>query len=184
MNIYGKKVILRSMEKSDLELVRELFNDREIEHLVIGWSFPLSSYQQEKWFEEHYNDFSNFRFVIDSREDGPIGIATLISIDWKNRRAEHGIKILSKNVRHKGLGTDAVMAIMRYAFDELQLVRLDGSWFTDNIASKKMYMRCGWKEEGLKKNYVYQDGLYKDVMMTGILAEDYYKLIELNKYWD
>ena len=184
MNIEGKKVTLRAMEKADLELVRELFNSREVEHLVIGWSFPLSRYQQEKWFENHYNDNTNFRFVIDTKEDGPVGIATLTNIDWKNRRATHGIKLLSSKMRHKGIGTDTVMAIMRYAFDELQLVRLDGGWFLDNIPSKSMYMKCGWKEEGIREKYVYQNGQYKDVMMAGVLAEDYYKIVKERKYWD
>ena len=58
------------MEKQDCEMVRELFNDPEIENLVVGWAFPLSSYAQEKWFENHYADNTNFRFVIETPEDG------------------------------------------------------------------------------------------------------------------
>lgn len=185
MNIYGKKVMLRAMEKSDMELVRQLFNDPEVEHNVVGWSFPLSCYQQEKWFEMHYKDDNSFRFVIEEIETREaVGIATLIDIDWKNRRAEHGIKILNTEKRHCGIGTDTVMAIMRYAFDELQLKRLDGSWFADNIASKSMYMKCGWKEEGVRRKYVYKNGEYKDLYITGVLAEDYYQLIDNNRYWE
>lgn len=184
MNIYGKKVMLRAMEKTDLELVRQLFNDPDVEHNVVGWSFPLSSYQQEKWFEMHYSENNSFRFIIETFEGETVGVATLVDIDWKNRRAEHGIKILKMENRHKGIGTDAVMAIMRYAFDELQLIRLDGAWFEDNVASKNMYMKCGWKEEGLRKKYIYKNGKYKDLYITGVLAEDYYALIKKNKYWD
>lgn len=154
MNIKGKKVTLRAMEKQDCEMVREMFNDPEIENLVVGWAFPVSSYAQEKWFETHYADNTNFRFVIETEEDGPVGIATLTGIDWKNRRATHGIKLANKERRAKGIGTDTVMAIMRYAFDELQLNRLDGSWFPDNAPSKGMYTKCGWVEEGVRRNYI------------------------------
>lgn len=183
MNIFGKKVMLRAMEKSDLELARELLNSREVEHLVIGWSFPISASQQEKWFEAHDGEQSSFRFVIETKEEGAVGIATLADIDWKNRRARHGIKIMESKNREKGIGTDSIMAIMRYAFDELQLVRLDSAWFADNLPSKAVYMKCGWKEEGVRRKYVYQDGAYKDVIITGVLAEDYYKLLEKNHYW-
>ena len=62
MNIHGKKVVLRAMELEDCELVREMFNDPEIEDLVVGWAFPLSSYSQKKWFENNYNS-DNFRFI-------------------------------------------------------------------------------------------------------------------------
>lgn len=183
MNIYGKKVILRAMEPTDCELVREMFNDPEIEDLVVGWAFPLSKYAQEKWYEKHYAD-QEFRFIIDTKEDGAIGVATLLDIDWKNRMAQHGIKLANKESRGKGYGTDTVMAIMRYAFDEMGLNRLNSSWFPENIPSKSMYMKCGWKEEGIRRNYIYKHGKYRDLVETGILATDYYELIEKNHYWD
>lgn len=183
MNIHGKKVILRAMELEDCELVREMFNDPEIEDLVVGWAFPLSSYSQKKWFENNYNS-ENFRFIIETKEDGAIGVATLLDIDWKNRMAQHGIKLAKKDIRGKGYGTDAVMAIMRYAFDELGLNRLNSSWFPENIPSKTMYMKCGWKEEGIRRNYIFKHGEYRDLVETGILASDYYQLIEDNHYWD
>lgn len=184
MNIYGKKVILRAMEKSDCEMVREIFNDPEIENLVVVWAFPLSSYAQEQWFTNHYADQTNFRFVIETPEDGAVGLATLINIDWKNRRAEHGIKLSNRKFHSKGIGTDAVMAIMRYAFDELGLNRLDGGWFDDNAASKGMYTKCGWVAEGIRREYVFKSGEYRDLVIVGILASEYYSLIEKNHYWD
>lgn len=182
MNIYGNKVVLRAMEKEDCELVREMFNDPEIENLVIGWAFPLSRYAQEKWYEAHYKD-NDFRFVIETKEDGAVGIATLTDIDWKNRMAEHGIKIDNKKNRGKGIGTDTVMALMRYAFDELGLNRLNGAWFPENYQSKKMYMKCGWKEEGIRRDYIYKNGHYRDLVQSGVLAKDYYKLIDETNYW-
>lgn len=184
MNIKGKKVTLRAMEKQDCEMVREMFNDPEIENLVIGWAFPLSSYAQEKWFENHYADNTNFRFVIETPEDGAVGIATLTNIDWKNRSADHGIKLAKKERRSKGIGTDAVMAIMRYAFDELQLHRLDSAWFKENIASKTMYTKCGWVEEGVRREYIFKNGSYRDLVVVGILAEEYHDLVKRTHYWD
>lgn len=181
MNIFGKKVMLRAIEPFDCELVREMFNNPEIERLVVGWSFPLSHYAQEKWFENHYND-TDYRFIIEY-EKRAVGIATLTDIDWKNRKAFHGIKIANTTERHKGIGMDTVMAIMRYAFDELGLNRLDGAWFPDNLSSKNMYMKCGWKEEGVRKKYIYKNGRYHDLVETGILAETYYELIDRIKYW-
>lgn len=172
------------MEKSDCEMIRGMFNDPEIENLVVGWAFPVSAYAQEQWFMNHYSDQTNFRFVIETPEYGAVGIATLTNIDWKNRHATHGIKLANKERHAKGIGTDAVMAIMRYAFDELGLHRLDGSWFDDNVASKGMYTKCGWRAEGVKREYIYKHGRYRDLTMTGVLASDYYKLIAENHYWD
>lgn len=184
MNIYGNKVILRAMEKSDCEFIKDIFNDPEIERLVVGWSFPLSSYLQEQWFINHCADQNNFRFIIETPKDGAVGIATLTDIDWKNRRGVHGIKLANKKDRSKGIGTDAVMAIMRYAFDELGLQRLDGSWLEDNTASIGLYTKLGWKTEGVRRKYIYKNGIYKDLIIVGILASEYYELLEDTKYWN
>lgn len=184
MNIKGKFVTLRAMTREDMPLIVDMFNDPEIESLVIGWAFPISLEQQNKWFDDHISDKDSFRFVIETREDGAVGIATLTDIDWKNRRASHGIKIMKSQNRGKGIGTDAVMAIMRYAFDELNLHRLDSGVFPENAASRALYShKCGWSEEGLRKEYIYKGGKYRDFIPTGITNNQYYELIAKNHYW-
>lgn len=183
MNIKGKIVTLRAITQTDLQLICDMFNDPELEDLVVGWAFPISIEQQKKWFENNIGDNKNFRFVIETEENGAVGIATLTDIDWKNRRATHGIKLANIQNRTKGVGTDTVMALMRYAFDELGLHRLDGSWFDFNTASKKLYTKCGWKEEGVKREYVYKKGEWRDLTIVGVLEKDYRQLININNYW-
>lgn len=184
MNIVGKIVTLRAMSADDMQMICDMFNDPEMENLVIGWSFPKSIEQQKAWFEKNMNDEKNLRFVIETKADGALGIATLSGIDWKNRSATHGIKLANKEKRTKGIGTDTVMAIMRYAFDELGLHRLDGSWFDENIASKSLYKKCGWKEEGVKRSCVYKRGQWRDLTVVGILESDYREVVDRLKYWD
>ena len=184
MNIYGNRVILRAIEKKDCKMICEMFNDPEMEKSVVGWAFPISEFAQERWLDNHYNDQSNLRFVIETKEDGAVGIATLTGIDWKNRHATHGIKLASNAQRGKGIGTDTVMAIMKYAFDELGLHRLESTRFATNTASKKLFEKCGWLEEGIKKECVYKNGEYKDLVLIRILDSEYYDLIANINYWD
>lgn len=184
MDIKGKFVTLRAIEKDDLELMRKMMNDPEIENLVVGWAFPVSKYQQNQWYENNINNNNNLRFIIETPDDGAVGLATLTDIDWKNRKAYHGIKLANQRNRTKGIGTDTVMAIMRYAFNELQLNRLDGNWFESNIASQNLYIKCGWKIEGKQRKSVYKNGEYRDLVVVGVLKEDYENLIKENNYWD
>lgn len=184
MYIKGKIVTLRAIEERDLEMIREMFNDCELENLVIGWAFPVSSMAQKQWWLNNYSDQKNHRFVIETEEDGAVGIATLTNIDWKNRVANHGIKLANRQNRTKGIGTDTVMAIMRYAFDELQLHRLEGSWFAFNAPSVGLYKKCGWREEGVKRSCIFKNGEYRDLTISGILESDYRELVGNNHYWD
>ncbi|QFQ13794.1 N-acetyltransferase [Pseudoprevotella muciniphila] len=173
------------MTRNDMQLICDMFNDTELEDVVVGWAFPLSIEQQNKWFDNSLSSNGlNHRFVIETKEDGSIGIATLTDIDWKNRTAIHGIKLANKQFCRRGIGTDTVMAIMRYAFDELGLHRLESCRFDSNAASKHLYSKCGWKEEGVKRECIYKHGVWRDLTMIGVLESDYKKLIEENHYWN
>ena len=172
------------MEMEDCELVKDMFNDPEIENTVVGWAFPLSLFSQKKWLELHYNDQNACRFVVDTKEDGPVGILALTDIDWKNRRAVIGGKLASEDNRFRGYGTDAVMAIMRYAFDELGFHRLDACRLAMNQASAGLLAKCGFVEEGVKREYIYKGGEYRDLVEVSILADEYYELINTSRYWE
>lgn len=185
MNIKGKIVTLRAMEEEDQELLREMINDPDIEKMVGGYSFPVSKAQQLSWFHTNSNTQDNIRLIIETKDDGPIGFANIVNIDWKNRSAFHGIKISNKKFRSRGIGTDTVMAIMKYTFEELQLNRLDGTIIKYNEPSKKLYCeKCGWQVEGIKRRAVFKLNEYHDEIMVGILRDEYFELISNNKYWN
>ena len=74
----------------------------------------------------------------------------------------------------KGYGTDAVMALMEYAFDELRLVRLDTTIIEYNLISQKLYKKCGWDIEGVKKKAIYREGKHYDLFVAGITNDEYY----------
>ena len=167
-----------------LEMLRDMVNDPEIEKMVGGYSYPVSKEQQFNWFRSNINNQNNLRLIIETEEDGAVGFANILNIDWKNRSAFHGIKIGNKKFRSKGIGTDAVMAIMRYSFEELQLNRLDGSIVKYNEPSRKLYCdKCGWTVEGIKRKSLYKLNEYHDELIVGILREEYLELVNKNNYW-
>ena len=51
MNIKGKKVTLRAIDKSDLPLLHNWANDPEIQYWLGGWHLPSSITTMEKWLE-------------------------------------------------------------------------------------------------------------------------------------
>ena len=88
MNLKGKNVFLRAIEKDDLEFLRNMMNDSELESKVVGWSFPISKFEQEKWYENQLSNRNNIRLIVEV-ENKKIGLATVHDIDWKNRKAGH-----------------------------------------------------------------------------------------------
>ena len=176
MIIRGKRTLLRAMEPEDMVLLQEMINDPELEGAVGGWSFPVSGWQQQKWYENAVNDTKTRRFMIqttDTQQPQTIGMIYLTDLDWKNRSVATGIKISASAPRGQGYGTDAVMALVGYAFYELQMHRVSLKIKSDNLASVKLYEKCGAKREGVLRDTIYKDGRYWDQYVYGILKSDY-----------
>lgn len=186
MNIHGKTVVLRAPEMRDISQLNKWANDPEIWKLLGGWHFPYSSLSTEKWIASlNNNNQASHVFCIEAPERGLIGTANLIQIDWRNRHAEHGIMLGEPEMRGKGFGFDAVMALMRYAFDELGMVRLDTGMLAFNERSINFYTKyCGWEIEGRRRNWYYRGGRYYDMVMAGVTQESYRTLIQETGYWN
>ncbi len=185
MNIHGKKVVLRAIEQRDLELLHKWANDPEIWYMLGGWHLPTSFLNQQSWFEGIQRDQLNQRFAIDAPDVGLIGTSNLVDIDWKNNHAFHGMMLGDVDIRGKGYGVDAIMALMRYAFEELHLERLDGSMIEYNTISLNIYCnKLNWKQEGRQRNWYFRKNRYWDKIIVGITRGDYLELLEKTSYWE
>ena len=174
MNIYYGKVKLRALEPEDMEPLRATVNDQEMEKMVVGWSFPISKQQQADWYARSMNNQNSHRFAIEF-EGKFVGISTLTDIDWKNRSAFHGVKLTQDAPKGQGIGFDAVVAVMKYAFEELQLNRLYGGILEYNVPSQKLYAKCGWVEEGRYRQCVFKENAYYDEIPVAILRSEYFE---------
>ena len=185
MNIKGKKVTLRAIEAEDLTCLHKWSNDPDINYMLGGWHFPSSKQDQDKWFSSLSVNSLHQRFAIDTPDLGLIGMANIVDINWKDKNAFHGMLLGDKETRGKGYGIDTIMAINRYAFEELGLMRLDSSMISNNVASLNVYTeKCGWKIEGIKKNYYFRKNQWWDQVVVGITRDDYLNLIGKNTYWE
>jgi ribosomal-protein-alanine N-acetyltransferase len=78
------------------------------------------------------------------------------------------------DIEHGGRGyaTQAVHDAVRYAFDELDLHRVQAAVVPENIASARVLQKCGFREEGLARRYLFLDGQWKDHRMFARTSDD------------
>lgn len=178
MEIYGEKVKLRAMEPEDMELFRQLMNDPETEKTTVGGNMPVSEYQQMKWYESAVTSRDVLRFTIEELETGKaVGLYSAMKIDWQNRSIFVSYKIASDS-RGKGLATDAQFAFFRYAFEEMGMHKIDGSVLEFNTGSKRVADKTGMKREGIKREAVFKNGRFYDLVLLGVLYEDYLEAVK------
>ncbi len=185
MNIKGRVVTLRAVEADDLPLLQKWANDPATQEGIGEIHFPSSLDFHQAWFQRLKADPLNQRFVVDVPDVGAIGVSSIMDIDWWNRHAWHGLVVGEDSSRRKGYGFDAIMATMRYAFDELGLQRLDGSMIEFNEASISLYCgdSLGWKEVGRRGEYFFRKGRYWDQVLVGVTRGDYLDLVARTEYW-
>ena len=172
MNIHGERVVLRAIEDADLDLLHAWGNDPEIWARLGGWHFPTSRRDTAAWIAGACTA-TDRRFGV-TLDGVLIGTANLMDLDWKNRHAFHGLMLGPVEVRGRGIGTDAVRAVMRYAFRELGLERLDSAIIEGHEASLALYVgRCGWRVEGRQRRWYFRAGAWWDRLLIGITREDW-----------
>lgn len=172
MIIKGNSVILRFIELGDLEAIREMTNDANQEWMIGGWSFPAAKKHQEDWYQRILSDKNNIRLAIDYN-DKFVGLVTLTDIDWKNRRAESGIRLTLDAPKKQGIATDALTSLLRYAFNELNLNRVYATVVEHNIPSMKLHTKCGYTVEGKLRNSVYKRGEFHNEVFFSILKAEF-----------
>ncbi len=164
---------MRPIEFEDLEFICSLINDPDIERTIVGWSLPISRKDEETWYASYSNSEKTIRYIIEDIQGNAVGLTGLTNIDMKNGCAKTaGIRI-SPKVQSRGLATDTYMILFHFAFDELRLHRIETSAFEDNIASLKLQEKLGCVREGIRREAVYKNGEYKNVVALGCLREEF-----------
>lgn len=169
----GERVILRPVEKDDLKKLHELGNNVELEMLAsASWEpLPLASY--EKDFDKHLESQEKGSFVIevDGNVIGEIGLH-----DWRNRRAgtsSFGVSILDPDYLGKGYGREAIELLLDWSFRIMNYRRIHLETLASNERAVRCYRSCGFVEEGRLRQHEYYNGAYDDVLVMGILREEW-----------
>lgn len=172
--IAGRIVDLRPVEPSDAALLHELAGDPAVAQAVVGWSMPSGLAERADHLVEHIDDASTRRLVIVERDGGrDVGVTGLWDIDHRDDAATTGIR-LRHDAWGRGIGTDAVMTLMAWAFHDVGLHRLETTILDFNAASLALYVdRCGWTVEGREREAVLRGGRRCDRYRVGMLRPDF-----------
>lgn len=181
--IRGKRVLIRPLEDDDQEFLTHLANDPGVRANVVGWDFPQSIHNQAAWFAGH-RETSTRRWIITDLEGHRLGLTGLWDIDWHDRVAEIAIKLGgSDDVRGKGYGSDALLAIMAFAFYDMGLERLDTRIIATNGPSLTMCTdHLGFRHEGVARERVWRHGKRHDLVYLGALRSDFDALAQAPEY--
>ncbi|AUJ24140.1 Spermidine N(1)-acetyltransferase [Virgibacillus dokdonensis] len=97
----------------------------------------------------------------------------MINIDQKNRNAECIIDIGEKDYWGRGVGKEALKLLLDYAFLELNFHRVSLRVFSFNERAIQLYRKLGFKQEGVSRQALFQNGNWHDMIHMAILQQEY-----------
>jgi ribosomal-protein-alanine N-acetyltransferase len=174
--IEGKLINLRAREMDDLERNYRWMNDREVtRHLSMR--YPISMAAEETWMREGASQPLSFGtgvfFAIETKDGEHIGNVNFHETSAEQRKARLGIVIGETSYWSKGYGTDAMLTFLRFAFDEMNLHRIDLTVDVDNPRAIACYRKCGFVEEVRMRQVRYVRGAYGDQLVMGVLRDEF-----------
>jgi len=173
--IEAERILLRHLEKSDVDSLFDIFSDDET---MRYWSSPpfQSRDEAENLLAEIHGYFAQkmlFQWGIALKEsDRIIGTTTLFHLDTKNRRAEIGYA-LDRRFWGKGYVNEALNSLFKYAFENLKMHRIEADVDPRNSASVKVLERLGFQKEGLLRERWHVGGEIQDALFYGLLEKDW-----------
>jgi RimJ/RimL family protein N-acetyltransferase len=171
--LHGKTVRLRAIERSDIPAFVLWLNDPERRRGLLVTD-PMSHAREEVWFERQLASEDRVLAIEVETDSGwtHVGNVALVKVNWKDRTGSVAIMIGEKAHEGRGLAADAMRTLVRHAFGELNLHRLELEVFDFNERAIRCYERCGFRREGTKREALFRDGRYWDVHVMGLLATD------------
>jgi RimJ/RimL family protein N-acetyltransferase len=174
--IEGTLVNLRAQEMADLERNHRWLNDREVMRFL-GGRYQYSLLAEENWMRERTGRpiawGPNIGFAIETKDGRHIGNTGLHDASAEDRSADLGIMIGEKECWGRGYGTDALRTLVRFGFDEMNLNRIALDVYDFNERAIASYLKCGFVEEARRRQDIYREGRYVDVVMMSLLREDW-----------
>ncbi len=161
------------LSQNDLRLISADPGDPDIENLFTSYDDIKNLTELHQYPE---NMPTTMQFKIES-QGKIIGEISLKNIRWFNRKAELSI-FIAKEYRGRKLGHRAVNMILDYAFEKMNLHRLEAEVLAFNEQVTGMLKKLGFKEEGRLREAKYYNGKYYDIIRFGLLRREYREIIE------
>ena len=170
--VRGERVYLRHPRKDDVqEFTRLVIASRSFLH---PWVTPASTAEAYARYLQNCRRASMSAFVICLVEDRRIiGVCNLSQIFRGNLQQAFLGYWVGAAFSGRGYMTDALRLVLRYAFENLKLHRIEANIQPENGDSKRLVTRVGFRLEGFSPRYLKVVGRWRDHERWAICREDW-----------
>ena len=167
---------LRRMALSDRDDMYEYASRDEVTRYLLWKTHKTSDHTKRylSYVVGLYKSGGFFDFAIEYKENGKmIGTCGFASLDPANDSGEVGY-VLSPDYWGRSIATEALAAMLKFGFCDLELNRIEARYMSGNIASRRVMEKCAMTYEGMQRQKLFVKGEYRDIGICSILASEYF----------
>lgn len=169
-------IIWKPMGLEDLPRIADWFSDFE-DIALFERSLPVPvniDVLQEVWRAalEHSRPPNAFWFIAEDAENRPLGIGGLDAVNYIQGDAVMPF-FVARSSRNKGLATAMTVSILDLAFRQLRLHRVTTYYRADNTPTERTLEKFGFSQEGRFREAWFDQGVRKDIVISGILGAEW-----------
>lgn len=177
------QLIIRPYSSSDVNAVLNTLNNYQIYRTTYGIPNPCDIKYAKKWIKNiktaALNNNSYEYAIINKKTGAYMGNVGLINIDNTSRRCDISY-FIDPLYQNNGIATQASALMIKYAFEELGMVRVGGMCMESNPASARVMEKLKMTYEGTLRNYFFKENTYINARNYSILLEEYRRLTNNN----
>jgi ribosomal-protein-alanine N-acetyltransferase len=168
----GKKVYLREPTAKDFVELDALYeSSRRLHRGLVSPDFSRADF--EDLLNRNKGDDYEPLLICVGETNQIAGTITLSQIFRKAFCNAYLGYLLGENFTGKGFMTEAVALVLKHAFSNLKLHRVEANVQPHNTASINVLKRCGFTKEGFSRNYLKISGRWRDHERWAIIKEDW-----------
>jgi len=180
--LQGEHIRLTALTLEDIPRFAPWYQDAGFMRLFAAVpANPKSEPELKEWLEERHKDPNGFIFAIrPAAGDDLLGFAELDGILWPHQVGGVAIAIGDAENQGKGYGREAMELLLRFAFMELNLHRLQLTAFSYNARAVALYESLGFRREGVFREFLQRDGRRHDMVLFGLLRHEWARARDRN----
>lgn len=178
--LQGTTIYLRDLRLEDINgNYRYWLNDQEVVYFNSHGRFPESPEKLKHYIQGIQSSSDSLVLaIIDQVTSQHIGNISLQRIHWIDRSAEIAFLLGEKSFQGRGVMYEAGSILIRHGFQTLNLHRIHCGTSSENIRMQKLAIKLGMIQEGVRREALYKNGKYLDMIEYGILRSEYLEKIK------
>lgn len=169
-----ERLFLTVFTEGDVPEVARLAGDRSIADTTLNLPHPYAEEDARAWIATHeprYREGKGVTFAIRLRDSTLVGAIGL----ERNRPMRHAELGYWVGVEHqnRGYATEAARRLVRWAFEDLDLLRVFARHLARNPASGRVMEKLGMRKEGVLRRHILKWGVPEDVVIRALLREEF-----------